>query len=212
LQLAIRIIIFEDNDRLRQSLAYLLQSVPDYEVVGDFNHCKDAVNITRVYKPDIVLMDIDMPGESGIKGVSLVKETNPQTAVIMYTVFEDDEKLFQCLCAGANGYLLKKTAPERIFEAIREVMEGGAPMSPTIAKKVIESFHPSKGRNQYNLTERELEVLQLLSKGHSTKAIADKLSIAFNTVRSHLKNIYAKLHVNCGKEAIAKALAEHISF
>lgn len=208
----IRIVIFEDNERLRESLAYLLQSVPDYEVVGDYDNCKDAVNITRVYKPDIVLMDIDMPGESGIKGVSLVKETSPATAVIMYTVFEDDEKLFQCLCAGANGYLLKKTAPEKIFEAIREVMEGGAPMSPSIAKKVIDTFHPSKNSNQYNLTERELEVLQLLSKGHSTKAIADKLSIAFNTVRSHLKNIYAKLHVNCGKEAIAKVLAEHISF
>ncbi|HMF73215.1 MAG TPA: response regulator transcription factor [Flavitalea sp.] len=209
--MAIRIIIFEDNDRLRESLAYLLQSVPEYEVVGDYSHCKDAVNITRVYKPDVVLMDIDMPGETGIKGVSMVKETLPQTAVIMYTVFEDDEKLFQCLCAGANGYLLKKTAPEKIFEAIREVMEGGAPMSPSIAKKVIESFQPVKMKNHYDLTERELEVLQLLSKGHSTKAIADKLKIAFNTVRSHLKNIYAKLHVNCGKEAIAKVLAEHIS-
>jgi DNA-binding NarL/FixJ family response regulator len=156
-------------------------------------------------------MDIDMPGETGIKGVSMVKETRPQTAVIMYTVFEDEEKLFQCLCAGANGYLLKKTEPEKIFEAIREVMQGGAPMSPSIAKKVIESFQPAKSSHQYHLTERELEVLQLLTKGHSTKVIADKLDIAFNTVRSHLKNIYAKLHVNCGKEAIAKVLSEHIS-
>jgi DNA-binding NarL/FixJ family response regulator len=209
--LPIRIIIFEDNDRLRQSLAFLLQSAAEYEVLGDFNNCKDAVNITRVYEPDVVLMDIDMPGESGIKGVSMVKETRPQTAVIMYTVFEDEEKLFQCLCAGANGYLLKKTEPEKIFKAIREVMHGGAPMSPSIAKKVIESFQPVKTRQQYLLTERELEVLQLLTKGHSTKVIADKLDIAFTTVRSHLKNIYAKLHVNCGKEAIAKVLAEHIS-
>ncbi|HEX7847549.1 MAG TPA: response regulator transcription factor [Chitinophagaceae bacterium] len=206
----IRIIIFEDNNRLRESLAYLLQSVPDYEVVGDYNHCRDAANIARLYKPDVVLMDIDMPGESGIKGVSMIKETRPETAVIMYTVFEDDEKLFQCLCAGANGYLLKKTDPEKIFESIREVVEGGAPMSPSIAKKVIGSFQSPKTIHQYNLTERELEVLQLLAKGHSTKAIADKLGIAFNTVRSHLKNIYAKLHVNCGKEAIAKVLAEHI--
>ena len=208
----IRVIIFEDNDRLRQSLTYLLQSTPEYEVLGDYNNCKDAINITRVYEPDVVLMDIDMPGETGIKGVSMVKETRPQTAVIMYTVFEDEEKLFQCLCAGANGYLLKKTEPEKIFEAIREVMQGGAPMSPTIAKKVIESFQPAKSSRQYHLTERELEVLQLLTKGHSTKVIADKLDIAFNTVRSHLKNIYAKLHVNCGKEAIAKVLTEHISF
>ena len=207
----IQIIIFEDNDRLRESLAYLLQSVPDYEVLGDYNNCLDAVNITRVYKPDVVLMDIDMPGESGIKGVSMIKETRPQTSVIMYTVFEDEEKLFQCLCAGANGYLLKKTAPEKLFESIREVVEGGAPMSPSIAKKVISSFQSSKTINQYELTDRELEVLQLLTKGHSTKAIADKLNIAFNTVRSHLKNIYVKLHVNCGKEAIAKVLAEHIT-
>jgi DNA-binding NarL/FixJ family response regulator len=207
----IRIIIFEDNDRLRQSLTYLLESTPEYEVLGDYSNCIDAVNITRVYEPDIVLMDIDMPGETGIKGVSMVKETRPQTAVIMYTVFEDEEKLFQCLCAGANGYLLKKTEPEKIFEAIREVMEGGAPMSPTIAKKVIESFQPAKTANHYRLTEREMEVLQLLTKGHSTKVIAGKLNIAFNTVRSHLKNIYAKLHVNCGKEAIAKVLTEHIT-
>ena len=186
----------------------------DYEVLGDYNNCTDAVNITRVYNPDVVLMDIDMPGESGIKGVRMVKETRPQTAVIMYTVFEDDEKLFQCLCAGANGYLLKKTPPEKIFESIREVMDGGAPMSPSIAKKVISSFQSVKAHsqnNQYNLTERELDVLQLLTKGHSTKAIADKLNIAFNTVRAHLNNIYVKLHVNCGKEAIAKILQERIN-
>jgi DNA-binding NarL/FixJ family response regulator len=210
--MAISVIIFEDNDRLRQSLAYLLQSVPDYEMLGDYNNCLDAASITRVYMPDVVLMDIDMPGESGIQGVAKVKEARPQTAVIMYTVFEDDEKLFECLCAGANGYLLKKTPPEKIFEAIREVVEGGAPMSPAIAKKVIGSFQQSKTGNHYNLTERELEVLQLLTKGHSTKAIADKLHIGFNTVRSHLKNIYAKLHVNCGKEAIAKVLGDHIRF
>ena len=107
---------------------------------------------------------------------------------------------------------VEKNRAEKIFEAIREVMQGGAPMSPTIAKKVIESFQPVKARQQYPLTERELEVLQLLTKGHSTKVIADKLNIGFNTVRSHLKNIYAKLHVNCGKEAIAKVLTEHISF
>ncbi|WP_315817446.1 response regulator transcription factor [Paraflavitalea speifideaquila] len=102
-----RIAIFEDNDRLRESLAYLLK-MNDYDVVGDYNQCNDAANIARVYKPDVVLMDIDMPGESGIRGVQLIKEAHPKTSVIMYTVFEDDDKLFQCLCAGANGYLLKK--------------------------------------------------------------------------------------------------------
>jgi len=209
---ATSIIIFEDNDRLRQSLAYLLQSVEEYEVLGDYHHCREAATIVRVYKPDVVLMDIDMPGESGISGVSRVKEARPETAVIMYTVFEDEEKLFQCLCAGANGYLLKKTAPERLFEAIREVMEGGAPMSPSIAKKVIGSFQSASTIRTYGLTERELQVLQHLAKGYSTKQIASDLEMAFNTVRSHLKNIYAKLHVNCGKEAIAKILGDHINF
>lgn len=206
----ISIIIFEDNERLRQSLAYLLKTSGEFEVAGDYNNCKDAANITRVYKPDVVLMDIDMPGENGIKGVSLVKETRPQTAVIMYTIFEDDEKLFQCLCAGANGYLLKKTPADKLFEAIREVVDGGAPMSPSIAKKVLNSFQTGKQSNRYDLTQREIDVLQLLTKGYSAKIIAAELNIAFETVRSHLKNIYQKLHVNCGKEAIAKALKEHI--
>jgi len=206
----ISIIIFEDNDRLRQSLAYLLKTSGEFEVAGDYNNCKDAANITRVYKPDVVLMDIDMPGENGIKGVSLVKETRPQTAVIMYTIFEDDEKLFQCLCAGANGYLLKKTPADKLFEAIREVVDGGAPMSPSIAKRVLNSFQTGKQNNKYDLTQREIDVLQLLTKGYSAKIIAAELKIAFETVRSHLKNIYQKLHVNCGKEAIAKALKEHI--
>lgn len=204
-----RIAIFEDNDRLRESLAYLLK-MNDYEVVGDYNTCNDAANIARVYKPDVVLMDIDMPGESGIRGVQMIKEAQPKTAVIMYTVFEDDEKLFKCLCAGANGYLLKKTPPAKLFDAIQEVLEGGAPMSPTIAKKVLSTFQVRPEANKYHLSPREIEVLQWLSKGYSIKLIASEMKLAFDTVRAHLKNIYQKLHVNCGKEAIAKALSERI--
>jgi DNA-binding NarL/FixJ family response regulator len=207
--MAIKIAVFEDNDSLRESLVYLLRNISDYEVVGDYAHCNDASNIARVYQPDVVLMDIDMPGQNGITGVRLIKETRPQTAVIMYTVFEDDEKLFQCLCAGADGYLLKKTSPAIIFQAIKDVTEGGAPMSPSIAKKVLASFQHGKN-NKYELSAREVEVLQLLIKGFSTKMIASELKISFDTARFHLKNIYRKLHVNCGKEAIAKALSEHI--
>jgi DNA-binding NarL/FixJ family response regulator len=204
-----KIAIFEDNDRLRESLAYLLK-MNNYDVVGDYNQCDDASNIVRVYQPDVVLMDIDMPGESGIKGVALVKEARPDTAVIMYTVFEDDEKLFQCLCAGANGYLLKKTPPTKLFDAIQEVLEGGAPMSPSIARKVLNTFKAKPESNNYMLSPREIEVLQWLIKGYSIKIIASEMNLAFDTVRSHLKNIYQKLHVNCGKEAIAKALNERI--
>jgi DNA-binding NarL/FixJ family response regulator len=205
----IRIVLFEDNDRMRESLVYLINNTENYEVLGDYSECTNAAGIVLKHKPDVVLMDIDMPGESGIKGVGNIKEARPETAVIMYTVFEDDEKLFQCLCAGANGYLLKKTSPAKLFDAIREVMEGGAPMSPSIAKKVLSVFQNSK-INKYNLTTRETEVLQWLTKGHSVKMIASQLFISYDTTRSHLKNIYQKLHVNCGKEAIAKVLSEKI--
>jgi len=208
--MAVSVVIFEDNDKLRESLCMLLDEVDDYLLVGEYNNCREAFSITKKYRPDVVLMDIDMPGSSGIIGVSMVKEANPETAVIMYTVFEDDEKLFQCLCNGANGYLLKKTPPSRLIEAIQEVMEGGAPMSPSIARRVLGSFQVRKSSNRYNLSEREMQVLQLLINGHSDKIIASRLGISFHTARSHLKNIYFKLHVNCGKEAIAKALSEHI--
>ncbi len=207
--MAIRIIIFEDNDKLRESLAYLIKTQPEYEMIGDYNNCNDAANIARVFEPDVVLMDIDMPGESGINGVRFIKEARPQTAVIMYTVFEDDEKLFKCLCAGANGYLLKQTAPQKLFDGIQEVIAGGAPMSPVIAKKVLNSFQHSKS-NQYFLTPREMDVLNLLIKGYSAKMIANDLIISFDTARTHLKNIYLKLQVNSGKEAIVKAFGEHI--
>ncbi len=207
--MSIKIVLFEDNDRLRESLVALFSGMDEYEVTGDYNNCNEAATIARVYQPDVVLMDIDLPGNSGIKGVTMIKEARPQTSIIMYTVFENDEKLFQCLCAGANGYLLKKTPPSKLIDAIREVIEGGAPMSPSIARKVLNTFQKGKS-NQYFLSAREIEVLQLLIKGYSAKMIASELSIAFDTARFHLKNIYTKLHVNCGKEAIAKALGEHI--
>lgn len=203
------IILFEDNDRLRESLAYLLK-MNGYEIAGDYNSCNEAATIVRVYRPDVVLMDIDMPGHSGIQGVAMIKEARPETAVIMYTVFEEDDKLFQCLCAGANGYLLKKTPPAKLFEAIQDVLDGGAPMSPAIAKKVLSTFQTKQETKKYNLSPRELEVLQWLIKGYSIKQIALEMNLAFDTIRSHLKNIYQKLHVNCGKEAIVKALSERI--
>jgi DNA-binding NarL/FixJ family response regulator len=205
----VKISIFEDNDKLRESLVALFRGMEEYEVVGDYNNCNEAATIARVYQPDVVLMDIDLPGDSGIKGVGQIKEARPQTAIIMYTVFEDDEKLFQCLCAGANGYLLKKTSPAKLIDAIEEVIAGGAPMSPVIARKVLDTFQHGK-KNRYELKPREVEVLQLLIKGYRAKMIAEELNMSFDTARYHLKNIYQKLHVNCGKEAIAKALGEHI--
>lgn len=208
--MAVSIIIFEDNEQLRESLRTLLNNSEGHHVLGDYGHVKDAANIIRLYRPEVVIMDIDLPEKSGIEGVRMIKETRPDTLVIMYTMFEDDEKLFNSLCAGANGYILKKTSPYKLFEAINEVMEGGAPMSPSIAKRVLQTFENKSAGRLYHLSPRETEILHLLIKGYSVKMIASELKIAFDTARAHLRNIYQKLHVNCGKEAIAKVLSEKI--
>ncbi len=208
--MAVSIIIFEDNEQLRQSLVVLLKSSSEFVVLGDYNHCLDAANITRRLKPDVVIMDIDLPEQSGIHGTRIIKETNPDISVIMYTMFEDDKKIFDSLCAGANGYILKITTPYKLFDAIKEVTEGGAPMSPTVARRVLQSFQQKNAQQAYDLSKRENEILHLLTEGYSIKLIAYELGIAYETVRSHLKNIYSKLYVNCGKEAIAKVLKEKI--
>ena len=208
--MAIKIVLFEDNDQLRSSLVMLLNNSNKYHVVGDYHDCAKADYYAVKDEADVVIMDIDLPGKSGIEGVRMIKEAKPDIYVIMYTMFEDDDKLFKSLCAGANGYILKQTAPEKLFESIGEVMAGGAPMSPSIAKKVLSTFQDTIKAPDYHLSVREKEILNLLIKGYLIKHISAELNIAFNTARSHLKNIYTKLHVNCGKEAIAKVLKEHI--
>lgn len=212
--MAIRLVIFEDNELLRSSLATLFSSSEEYTLVGSYGNVLEAKAVISKDAPDVVVLDIDMPQMDGITAIPIIKETNPHISVIMYTQFEDDEKLFSSLCAGADGYVLKKTSPLKLFEAIEEVRQGGAPLSPAVARKVLASFHVRQKRAQehYDLTARETEVLQLLVKGCSVKFIAAELDIAFDTSRSHLRNVYRKLHVNCGKEAIAKVLAEKIVF
>lgn len=210
--MAIRLVIFEDNEVLRNSLETLLDGTEEYAVIGAYADVLNAAVVMRHDAPDVVILDIDMPKMDGISAIPIIKEASPEVSVVMYTQFEDDEKLFSSLCAGADGYVLKKTSPLRLFEAISEVCHGGAPMSPAIAKKVLYSFRSRQSleRQHYDLTSREREVLQLLVKGYSVKLIAAELNIAFDTSRSHLRNVYKKLHVNCGKEAIAKILAEKI--
>ncbi|AVR46858.1 two-component system response regulator [Christiangramia fulva] len=207
-----RLLIFEDNDSLRASMVSLLQNEEGYFLVGDFSNVLDVKNILEKLNPDIVILDIDMPGKDGIWAIPIIKEFNPLIHIVMYTQFEDDEKLFKSLCAGADGYVLKKTSPFKLVKAIKEVEKGGAPMSPSIAKKVLSSFKQIERKStfSYDLTEREIQVLNLLVKGYSIKYMASELGIAYETCRSHLKNIYTKLHVNCGKEAIAKVLSEKI--
>jgi DNA-binding NarL/FixJ family response regulator len=208
----VRTMICEDNAALRLSIRTLLDSYDGVEVIADLPDGKEAGALAEALHPDVVIMDIDMPGVDGIAAVRAIKEASPETSIVMFTQIEDDDKLFDSLCAGANGYILKKSPPGRLFDAIIEVMSGGAPMSPAIARRVLNTFHRQTKpfHIKYKLTERETEVLRLLTKGYGVKQIAAELGISFDTTRSHLRNIYRKLHVNCGKEAIAKVLAEKI--
>lgn len=202
-----RIAIFEDDPTLRNSLKVLLSGTDEYVVVGDFENCEHAAEIVNRLYPDIIIMDIDMPKVNGIEGLRIIKENRPETIIIMYTVFEDDRRLFDSLCAGANGYLLKTTSYLNLLNALNEAFQGGAPMSPTIARKVLLSFRP---KNKYELSAREHDVLHYLVKGYSYKMIAEALFISLSTVQAHIKNIYTKLHVNCGREAVVIALRDKI--
>jgi DNA-binding NarL/FixJ family response regulator len=208
----IKIIIYEDNNALRESLQVLLNGLDKFHVVGSFGDCLAVENQVRTLKPDIVLMDIDMPGRNGIVGVGLVKKTDPSVETLMLTVFDDNDKVFQALCAGASGYLLKKTPPHKILEAIEELYEGGAPMTPSIARKVLTLFPrtPTINHELEKLTPREQEVLHSLAEGNSYKMIADVLSISVETVRTHIKRIYEKLHVHSVSEAIAKVFLKKL--
>jgi DNA-binding NarL/FixJ family response regulator len=207
----VRVILFEDNEGLRQSLEMLLQETDDFQLAGSFPHCDDAVQKMEELYPALVIMDIDMPGIGGIEGVKAIKSAYPYVKSVMFTVFDDDSRIFECICAGADGYLLKNITPKKFIESLRDLMQGGALMSPFIAQKVFEHFRKSSMPTvQYNLTETEKQVLTLLVKGNSYKMIAAKQFVSIDTVKRHLQNIYHKLHVNCGTEAVAKALQHKI--
>lgn len=206
-----QLIIFEDNTRLRQSLEILLNDDNVFSVAGSFPHCNQADEQVAELGADLVIMDIDMPGIGGIEGVRRVKNCRPEVKVVMHTVFDDDNRIFDSICAGADGYLLKNTSPIQLIQYLQDVMRGGGAMSPFVAQKVFQHFRNKKtGNEQFGLTKREKEVLELLVKGNSYKMIADKTSITVDTVKKHLQNIYHKLHVNCGTEAVAKAIQHQI--
>ena len=203
----VKVSIVEDNDRVRESLASLIEGARGFRCVGAHRSAEAALKLVPEEKPDVVLMDIHLPRLCGIDCVRKLKAIEPHLLVLMLTAYEDDDLIFQALKAGANGYLVKQTPPSEILAAIQDVHEGGAPMSSNIARKVIQSFH-SAGPNEptETLSPREREILDLLARGYANKEIADLLSIAFQTVHTHVRNIYSKLHVRSRTEAVAKYL------
>jgi DNA-binding NarL/FixJ family response regulator len=202
----IKIIIVEDDPEIREWVSGVVESTADFQLVAVFQDAETCVKQYDQLSPDIVIMDIQLPGMTGIDCVRLIKPVNPAVQFMMFTVFEEDNKVFESLRAGATGYILKNFPPEKIIEAIHDLNKGGSPMSTIIARKVITSFNPDseKQSDYHKLSKREKELLNLLAKGYRYKEIADQLSISIETVRTHIRNIYEKLHVQSRTEAINK--------
>ncbi|MCC6460324.1 MAG: response regulator transcription factor [Saprospiraceae bacterium] len=207
-----RVIVFEDNRDLREGMTFLLQATPGLTLAGAFSDCRDLPTQIPALQPDVVLMDIDMPGITGIEATPLLKALRPACQVLMLTVFEDEDKIFQAIRNGASGYLLKRTPPGEIIKAIFDVHRGGSPMTASVARKVLHFFQePAKtAPNDYQLSARELDILKGLVKGFSYKLIADEFFISVDTVRSHIRHIYDKLQVNSKTEAVLKAIREKL--
>lgn len=206
----IKVAIFEDDVNFRETLSILINGTEGFELKGAFENCNDVEKHINKLQPDVVLMDIHMPGTNGLDGLLKIRGIAPATHVIMFTVFDDNERIFQAICNGASGYLLKKTPPAKILEAIVDVYNGGAPMTSVIAKKILQMFpkNPARSTEIDKLSAREQEILQLLMKGYSYKMIAAELKITIETVRTHIKRIYDKLHVHSAQEAINKIFPE----
>jgi DNA-binding NarL/FixJ family response regulator len=210
----INVTIVEDNKIIREGLAALVNGTEEYKCIGSYSNCEAFLKELELLNVDVVLMDIGLPGMNGIEGVKKAKQINPDISILMLTVYEESEIVYDALCAGAYGYLVKKTPPSRLIEAIKEVYEGGSPMSSRIARQVITSFQTYKNGNaidsQYNLSNREKEVLKHLADGSNYQEIADELYISVDTVRHHIRNIYKKLQVHSQSEAVAKAIRKKL--
>lgn len=204
----IKVAIIEDQPATREGLAILISNTPGFEVTGRFASMELALGNLELQPPDVLLMDIGLPGMSGIEGIRVVRCNHSQIQILMLTVYGDDAHVFEAICAGASGYLLKGTPREKLLSAIRELRDGGAPMSPEIARKIVLMFQkvapPSNRESQ--LTPREFQILRLLADGHNYKTCADQLSLSLHTVRFHIRNIYERLHVHSKSEAVLKAL------
>lgn len=207
----IRVAIFEDNKLIREALQIIISGSEGYTCSGNFSNVNQVEADILFSRPDVVLMDIELPGRSGIEATEIIKEKYPEVKVLIQTVFNDSEKIFKALCAGASGYILKSDPPMKQLEALKEVYNGGASMSPAIANKVLQFFVRQNvilvqpEQIDFNLSNREKEILSLMMEGDNYRKIADKAFISYETVRTHIKHIYKKLHVVSRSEAIMKA-------
>ncbi|MFI5129206.1 MAG: response regulator [Chitinophagales bacterium] len=210
----IRVAIFEDNPIMMDAYRSILNGSPGYRCTGSFTSCNNWKQDIEKSNPDVILMDIEMTGINGIKATGLIKKEFPGVKILIQTVFEDDEKIFDALCKGANGYILKNTSPVKMLEAVTDVQNGGVAFTPTVASKVVSLFQqfiaPMVTITDYQLTAREKEILQLLTEGIPMPRIAEKIFLSYHTVRDHVKSIYQKLHVASATEAVAKALKEKL--
>ena len=203
----IKVAIIEDHHKFRECLEFLLNHTAGYRCVGSFRSMEEALEKIKFELPDVALVDIGLPGMSGVEGVRVLKERYPALLMLMNTVYDDDERIFQALCAGASGYLLKKTPPVKLLESLQEAIAGGAPMSPEVAQRVLALFRDIRPpeRGDYQLTPHELRLLKLLVEGHSYKTAAAQLGVSVKTISFHLQKIYEKLQVHSKSEAVAKA-------
>jgi DNA-binding NarL/FixJ family response regulator len=202
--------IYEDNTNLRQGLVELLSLSGEFAVTGSFENCQLVAEEVKKSPPDVILMDIDMPGMTGIEAVKKIRVINKKVHIIMLTVFDDNTHILDAICAGASGYLLKKNVSDKLVTAIREVLAEGASLSPSVAKMIITSMQQAAPAHNYQFSIREKEILTLLCKGNSYKMIASELRLSFETIRSYIKKIYEKLQVHSATEAVSKAINEKL--
>ena len=208
----LRVVIIEDVREVREGLKMLINGTPGFMSVSSYRTMEDALRGINLDRPEVILTDIGLPGMNGIEGTRILRGRFPDVPIVALTVYDDDEQIFAILCAGASGYLLKNTPPARLLESLQEVVDGGAPMSPEVARRVVKlfrEFRPAE-RGTCGLTSQETELLKLLVEGHHYKTAANEMGISTNTVSFHLKNIYSKLQVHSKSEAVAKALRQHL--
>jgi len=208
----IKVSIIEDRREIREALTMLINGTDGFRCVGSYRSMEEALDRINGANPDVVLSDIGLPGMNGIEGIRILKERYPNLTVLMLSVYEDDERIFDALCAGACGYLLKRTSPARLIECLKEAVQGGAPMSPEVARRVVSLFREIRPpeRADYQLTPHEMRLLKLLVQGHNYKTAAAELGVSFHTIHFHMRNVYDKLQVHSKSEAVSKALRDRI--